>query len=172
MGTRFQRYGVQRLRGTVLRVRPDFSPILNILILDFSQHDESSDFSQIEVILETEDGKFVEKTLCSQNGFYLLPIYDRKSYVIRVKPIKESKFGMFSPFSAVNNRTVEPERIAINLIDKSYDEIKKITEKVHNFKFVGFTLANKVITVGRLASNLSKSLLGAIETIHHWPCRR
>ena len=55
--------------------------------------DENIDFSKIEVLLVTEDNKIVEKTHCSSNGFYLLPIYDKKSYVIKVKPTPETKFG-------------------------------------------------------------------------------
>ena len=55
--------------------------------------DENTDFSKIEVLLTTEDNKIVEKTHCSSNGFYLLPIYDKKSFIIKVKPTPETKFG-------------------------------------------------------------------------------
>ena len=42
------------------------------------------DFSRIEIHLLTEDLRLVEKTFCSENGFFLLPISERRRYIIKV----------------------------------------------------------------------------------------
>lgn len=92
--------------------------------------DEVIDFSKVEIHLFTSDNNYAEKTHCSQNGFFLLPVYDKKSYIIKVQPPQESTF--------------EPESIAIDLKGKTNEEVAKITEQSLSFKFIGFSLTGNV----------------------------
>ena len=100
------------------------------------------------MLLTTEDNKIVEKTHCSSNGFYLLPIYDKKSFIIKVKPTPETKFGKnkSSIFILSIISIIEPEYIKLDLSKKSIEEIRKAAEASYNFYFVGFQFENQVFS--------------------------
>lgn len=61
----------------------EFADIACSGFVEFPQ-EESVDFSQIEIHLFNEDKKLMDRTICSDNGFYLLPIYDSRTYILRV----------------------------------------------------------------------------------------
>lgn len=79
----------------------------------------------------TEDNRLIEKTSCSQNGFFLLPITERRRYLIKV----------FSP----DNLAFEPESRELDFVDKTDSEIKRLIEQTDGFfKFIGFALHGHV----------------------------
>lgn len=89
------------------------------------------DLSHVEIHLLTEDHRLIEKTFCSENGFYLLPINEPRHYIVKV-------------FSQ-DNLSFEPESRSLNLLDKSELDIKKLIEQTDaNFKFIGFSIKGQV----------------------------
>lgn len=110
----------------------DFSDIACSGFVEFPQED-SIDFSKIEIHLLNEDRKLIEKTICSENGFFLLPIYDRRKYILKVV--------------SAENLVFTPAEMNINLENKSEAEIRKIFEEMHNFKFSGFLIKAKIFSL-------------------------
>ncbi|KAG5674083.1 hypothetical protein PVAND_004070 [Polypedilum vanderplanki] len=85
---------------------------------------DQSDFSSIFVKLLNKQGNLKEKTEIAENGFFILPIYDKGDYTIKV--------------DAPAGYSFEPEEIAIN-----FDGI--CTQKTDvNFMFKGFGITGKV----------------------------
>lgn len=76
-------------------LKADFSDVACSGFVEFPQED-TVDFSRIEVQLLNEEGKVLDQTQCSENGFFLLPIYDRKNYVLKVVSIENLAFCNFS----------------------------------------------------------------------------
>lgn len=91
--------------------------------------------------LLTEDNKLIEKTSCSQSGFFLLPISERRKYQIKV----------FSP----DNLAFEPETRVLDFVDKSDAEIKRLIEQTEgSFKFIGFSLQSHVNSFNNMKDSL------------------
>jgi len=110
----------------------DYSEVVISGFVELSQesaHEENIDFSKIEILL-TSDNRVIDKTSCAQNGFFMIPVYDKKAYVLKVQPPQESIF--------------EPSSIVVDLKDKSAEKIREITEQSFIFKFVGFSITGKV----------------------------
>jgi len=62
---------------------------------------ELIDFSKIEVHLLDEKKKMVDKTLCASNGFFLIPVYQRKKFTLKVESQLDLQFSII-------NKIIEP----------------------------------------------------------------
>lgn len=60
---------------------------------------EDIDFSKIEIHLLNADLQLIEKTLCAENGFYLLPIHDKKNYFVKVVSKDDLRFSIFFSYN-------------------------------------------------------------------------
>jgi hypothetical protein len=59
------------------------------------------DFSKIEVHLLDEKLKLVDKSVCASNGFFLIPVYQRKKFTLKVESQLDLQFSKIK----INNRT-------------------------------------------------------------------
>ena len=48
---------------------------------------ENIDFSKIEVLLLDEKQNLIDKTVCASNGFFLIPLYNKKKFSLKVESI-------------------------------------------------------------------------------------
>ncbi len=62
---------------------------------------EMIDFSKIEVHLLDEKLKLVDKSVCASNGFFLIPVYQRKKFTLKVESQLDLQFSKIK----INNRT-------------------------------------------------------------------
>ncbi|XP_064641106.1 BOS complex subunit NOMO3-like [Lineus longissimus] len=99
----------------------------------FVKSDVEINYSLVEVKLYTKQGSLKYQMDCApNNGYYMIPVYDKGVYVLKVEPPKGWEF--------------EPESIELN-IDGSTDKCSK-GEDI-NFQFVGFAVEGKVLSKGQ-----------------------
>ncbi|CDY25107.1 BnaC06g18490D [Brassica napus] len=79
--------------------------------------DGKLDYSHITVELQTVDGLVKDSTQCAPNGYYFIPVYDKGSFILK---IKKDGHGIQIRFLCNNNEDI-------------------------NFRFTGFTLSGKVL---------------------------
>eukprot|EP00117_Sycon_ciliatum_P034733 scpid18325/ scgid26454/ Nodal modulator 2; pM5 protein 2 len=98
----------------------------------FIQSDISVNFSQVEVVLCTKDGVEKYRTDCApNNGYFLIPLYDKGEFVLRVEPPNGWKFL--------------PESVELN-VDGETDACSRGEDL--NFVFAGFALSGRVVSRG------------------------
>ncbi|KAJ8035005.1 Nodal modulator 2 [Holothuria leucospilota] len=99
----------------------------------FVQSDIEINFSRIEVKLYTPQGALKYQTDCApNNGYFMVPIYDKGSFLLKLEP---PKGWLFEPSS-------------VNLdIDGETDKCS-LGQDI-NFRFTGFTVRGKVINKGQ-----------------------
>ncbi|KAK3103627.1 hypothetical protein FSP39_020627 [Pinctada imbricata] len=99
----------------------------------FVKSDVEINFSLVEVKLYTSHGSIKYQTDCAPNtGYYLIPLYEKADFILKVEPPKGWSF--------------EPESVSLK-VDGSTDKCS-LGEDI-NFKFTGFTLSGKVISKGK-----------------------
>ncbi|EPS72179.1 hypothetical protein M569_02578, partial [Genlisea aurea] len=93
--------------------------------------DAKLDFSHVTVELRTLDGLVKDLTQCAPNGYYFIPVYDKGSYIIKVR--------------GPEGWTFNPEQASVPVNDIGCNGNEDI-----NFQFTGFTLYGRVVgaTVG------------------------
>ena len=110
----------------------------------FIQSTINMDFSKVEVKLYTKQGTHKYSTDCAPNGYFLIPIYDKGTFVIKV----ESSSGW----------SFRPESIEIT-VDGVTDPCS--LGKDINFVFSGVSVSGRVVSQGQLVgpSGVSLSLI-------------
>ncbi|KAI0511557.1 hypothetical protein KFK09_012187 [Dendrobium nobile] len=57
----------------------------SVLIKSRKPSDRKLDYSHVTVELQTIDGLVKDKTSCTPNGYYFIPVYDKGSFIVKVK---------------------------------------------------------------------------------------
>ncbi|XP_063398265.1 BOS complex subunit NOMO1-like isoform X2 [Mytilus trossulus] len=100
----------------------------------FVKSDVDINFSLVEVKLYTMHGSIKYQTDCAPNtGYYLIPLYDKSDFKLKVEPPKGWSF--------------EPESVELK-IDGTTDPCSR--QEDINFKFTGFSVNGKVISKGQV----------------------
>ncbi|XP_071122767.1 BOS complex subunit NOMO1-like [Mytilus edulis] len=100
----------------------------------FVKSDVDINFSLVEVKLYTMHGSIKYQTDCAPNtGYYLIPLYDKADFKLKVEPPKGWSF--------------EPESVELK-IDGTTDPCSR--QEDINFKFTGFSVNGKVISKGQV----------------------
>ena len=117
---------------------------------DHSSSAKSFDWKSIEIYIINEDNKIEEKSQPSDNGFYLIPIPQKKNYKLVIRSTKKD-LKFVPEFYAVDLQTVSEEDAQLTYNSESF-----------NFKLSGFTLHQSVRFLGEsLSSSFShESKLG------------
>ena len=111
----------------------------------FVKSDVDINFSLVEVKLYTTHGSIKYQTDCAPNtGYYLIPLYDKADFILKVEPPKGWSF--------------EPESVELR-IDGNTDPCSR--QEDINFKFTGFSVNGKVISKGQ-----KNGPSGVIITLH------
>ncbi|GFP95668.1 nodal modulator 1 [Phtheirospermum japonicum] len=98
--------------------------------------DAKLDYSHVTVELQTLDGLVKDRTQCAPNGYYFMPVYDKGSYVIKIK--------------GPEGWTCAPEQVPVVVDHTGCNANEDI-----NFQFTGFTLSGRV--VGAVSGGSCKS---------------
>ncbi|KAK7106662.1 BOS complex subunit NOMO1-like isoform X2 [Littorina saxatilis] len=99
----------------------------------FVKSDVDINFSLVEVKLYTPHGSIKYQTDCAPNtGYYLIPLYDKGDYILKVEPPAGWSF--------------EPTSIDLH-VDGTTDKCS-LGEDI-NFKFTGFSVTGKVVSEGQ-----------------------
>ncbi|CAA0829041.1 Carbohydrate-binding-like fold [Striga hermonthica] len=88
--------------------------------------DSKLDYSHVTVELRTLDGLVKDRTQCAPNGYYFIPVYDKGSYVIKIK--------------GPEGWTYAPEQVPVIVDHKGCNANEDI-----NFQFTGFSLSGRVV---------------------------
>ncbi|CAM6102957.1 unnamed protein product [Calypogeia fissa] len=92
--------------------------------------DPKLDYSHMTVELHTLDGLVKDRTQCAPNGYYFLPVYDRGTFVIKIR--------------GPDGWSFEPKEVSVVVDQNSCN----LNEDI-NFRFTGFSLFGKVLSRGR-----------------------
>lgn len=116
----------------------------------FIQSTIDMDFSQVEVKLYTKQGSHKYTTDCAPNGYFLIPLYDKGSFVIKVESSRGWSF--------------RPESVEMN-VDGETDPCS-LGEDI-NFVFSGVSVSGRVLSQGQLVgpSGVLLSLVGDGEVV-------
>ncbi|KAI3940108.1 hypothetical protein MKW92_014647 [Papaver armeniacum] len=95
------------------------------LIKSRKSSDSKLDYSNITVELRTVDGLVKDSTQCAPNGYYFIPVYDKGSFVIKIK--------------GPEGWSWDPEKVPVVIDQNGCNANTDI-----NFRFTGFTLSGKV----------------------------
>ncbi|KAK6941103.1 hypothetical protein RJ641_030634 [Dillenia turbinata] len=96
------------------------------LIRSRKSTDAKFDYSHITVELQTVDGLVKERTQCAPNGYYFIPVYDKGSFVIKIK--------------GPEGWSWDPDKVPVLVDHKGCNSNEDI-----NFRFTGFTLSGRVV---------------------------
>eukprot|EP01018_Ginkgo_biloba_P008909 Gb_02734 [translate_table: standard] len=96
------------------------------LIKSRKPSDAKLDYSHIVVELHTLDGLVKDRTQCAPNGYYFIPVYDKGSFVIRIK--------------GPDGWSWEPDQVPVAVDHTGCNGNEDI-----NFRFTGFTLSGRVL---------------------------
>ncbi|KAL3531546.1 hypothetical protein ACH5RR_010868 [Cinchona calisaya] len=88
--------------------------------------DMKLDYSHITVELRTLDGLVKDRTQCAPNGYYFIPVYDKGSFLIKIK--------------GPEGWSWDPEQVPVVVDNTGCNANEDI-----NFRFTGFTLSGRVM---------------------------
>lgn len=87
--------------------------------------DAKLDYSHITVELQTLDGLVKDRTQCAPNGYYFIPVYDKGSFIIKVK--------------GPEGWSWDPDKVPVSVDHSGCNANEDI-----NFRFTGFSLSGRV----------------------------
>ncbi|KAK1277905.1 hypothetical protein QJS04_geneDACA007053 [Acorus gramineus] len=96
------------------------------LIKSRSSSDAKLDYSHIKVELLTVDGLVKDGTHCAPNGYYFIPVYDKGSFVVRVKGPEGWSWN--------------PDSVPVVV-----DQVGCNSNADINFRFTGFSISGRVV---------------------------
>ncbi|XAR61425.1 hypothetical protein NMG60_11035120 [Bertholletia excelsa] len=88
--------------------------------------DAKLDYSHITVELRTLDDLVKDRTQCAPNGYYFIPVYDKGSFLVKIK--------------GPEGWSWDPDQVPVIVDDTGCNANKDI-----NFRFTGFTLSGRVL---------------------------
>ncbi|OVA02510.1 hypothetical protein BVC80_9091g9 [Macleaya cordata] len=95
------------------------------LIKSRKSSDAKLDYSHITVELRTVDGLVKDSTQCAPNGYYFIPVYDKGSFVIKIK--------------GPEGWSWDPDKVPVVIDHNGCNANADI-----NFQFTGFTISGRV----------------------------
>ncbi|XP_074267787.1 uncharacterized protein LOC141591371 [Silene latifolia] len=98
------------------------------LIKSRKSSDAKLDYSHITVELQTLDGLVKDRTQCAPNGYYFIPVYDKGSFMIKIKGPK--------------GWTWDPDMASVVVDQMGCNGNEDI-----NFRFTGFSVSGRVLGV-------------------------
>ncbi|XP_077219224.1 carbohydrate-binding-like fold isoform X2 [Tasmannia lanceolata] len=96
------------------------------LIRSRKPSDGKLDYSHITVELQTVDGLIKDRTQCAPNGYYFIPVYDKGSFIIKIK--------------GPEGWSWDPDNVPVVIDHNGCNGNADI-----NFRFTGFTISGRVI---------------------------
>ena len=97
-----------------------------------AESSENFNWSSIEIILMTKEGKIIERANPTNNGFYLMPVYQKRDFDLHVR-------------SNNSNFNFEPSTYPIPIKNASDSEIEELfSKKSYNFKLAGVMSKGRV----------------------------
>ncbi|XP_058077025.1 uncharacterized protein LOC131225505 [Magnolia sinica] len=96
------------------------------LIKSRKPSDTKLDYSHITVELRTVDGLVKDRTQCAPNGYYFIPVYDKGSFVIKIK--------------GPEGWSWDPDNVPVVVDHSGCNANADI-----NFRFTGFTVSGRVV---------------------------
>lgn len=96
------------------------------LIKSRKSTDAKLDYSHITVELRTLDGLVKDRTQCAPNGYYFIPVYDKGSFVIKIK--------------GPQGWSWDPDQVPVLVDHTGCNGNEDI-----NFRFTGFSISGKVV---------------------------
>uniref|UniRef100_A0A164YXW9 Carbohydrate-binding-like fold protein n=1 Tax=Daucus carota subsp. sativus TaxID=79200 RepID=A0A164YXW9_DAUCS len=113
--------------------------------------DAKLDYSHITVELRTVDGLMKDRTQCAPNGYYFIPVYDKGSFVIKIK--------------GPQGWSWDPIQVPVVVDHNGCNANEDI-----NFQFTGFTVSGRV--VGAVGGESCSHKTGGpssvtVELLHH-----
>ncbi|XP_071689841.1 uncharacterized protein [Rutidosis leptorrhynchoides] len=87
--------------------------------------DSKLDYSHITVELRTLDGLVKDRTQCAPNGYYFIPVYDKGSFVLKIKGPEGWSWN--------------PDQVPVLVDQSGCNKNEDI-----NFRFTGFSISGKV----------------------------
>ncbi|KAL0919007.1 hypothetical protein M5K25_011070 [Dendrobium thyrsiflorum] len=97
----------------------------SVLIKSRKPSDRKLDYSHVTVELQTIDGLVKDKTSCTPNGYYFIPVYDKGSFIVKVK--------------GPDGWSWEPDKVPV-IVDKSGCN----SNADINFQLTGFMVSGRV----------------------------
>nr|GMD68875.1 nodal modulator 3 [Ipomoea batatas] len=88
--------------------------------------DSKLDYSHISVELRTLDGLVKDRTQCAPNGYYFIPVYDKGSFIVKVK--------------GPEGWSWDPEQVRVSVDHTGCNANEDV-----NFQFTGFTVSGRVV---------------------------
>lgn len=88
--------------------------------------DGKLDYSHITVELRTVDGLVKDRTQCAPNGYYFIPVYDKGSFIVKVR--------------GPDGWSWEPDNVSVVVDQNGCNANADI-----NFRFTGFMISGKVL---------------------------
>lgn len=98
----------------------------SVLIKSRKPTDTKLDYSHITIELRTLDGLVKDRTQCAPNGYYFIPVYDKGSFVIKVKGPEGWSWN--------------PDQVPVVVDQTGCNANEDI-----NFRFTGFTVSGRVV---------------------------
>ncbi|XP_020700628.1 nodal modulator 1 [Dendrobium catenatum] len=102
-----------------------FVEVSSVLIKSRKPSDRKLDYSHVTVELQTIDGLVKDKTSCTPNGYYFIPVYDKGSFIVKVK--------------GPEGWSWEPDKVPV-IVDKSGCN----SNADINFQLTGFMVSGRV----------------------------
>nr|XP_043609224.1 nodal modulator 1 [Erigeron canadensis] len=96
------------------------------LIKSRKSTDSKLDYSHITVELRTLDGLVKDRTQCAPNGYYFIPVYDKGSFVIKIK--------------GPEGWSLDPDQVPVLVDHTGCNRNEDI-----NFQFTGFSISGKIV---------------------------
>ncbi|ONK63217.1 uncharacterized protein A4U43_C07F12600 [Asparagus officinalis] len=103
-----------------------FVEATSALIKGRKASDAKLDYSHITVELRTVDGLVKERTQCAPNGYYFVPVYDKGSFIVKVK--------------GPDGWSWDPDNVPVIVDQSGCNGNADI-----NFRFTGFMISGKVL---------------------------
>lgn len=97
-----------------------------MLVKSRKPSDRKMDYSHITVELQTIDGLVKDRTQCAPNGYYFMPVYDKGSYVVKVK--------------GPDGLSWEPDKVPVIVDNSGCNSNADI-----NFQITGFMVSGRVL---------------------------
>ncbi|XP_020582694.1 LOW QUALITY PROTEIN: nodal modulator 1-like [Phalaenopsis equestris] len=98
----------------------------SVLIKSRKPYDRKQDYSHVTVELQTIDGLVKDRTQCAPNGYYFIPVYDKGSFIVKVK--------------GPDGWSWEPDKVPVIVDDSGCNSNADV-----NFQFTGFMVSGRVL---------------------------
>ncbi len=100
----------------------------NMAISGFVQLEKGEQSKDIEIQLFNEYDQVIDRSISTEDGFYLLPILNKDNYVLRVQG------------GQTQDLTFSPAQVPISLKGKTDKQVEDLLSNSYDFVFKGYNL--------------------------------